>query len=310
LQHAPRAGFAGLAAAGANMGDVGPDVVTPIAIEALHARIEADRQRRIAEHQQAIARLGAAAHVEAAAAARPLNLLAEGDSWFDYPLSPDVIDGIEAGGNPRPLVLKLAHYGDAATEMLGISKRRRLIDNLQNRANGVFDALLFSGGGNDIAGDQFCLWLTQNAGGGDPAYGFDRQRLADILGVVEAAYMDLVDIRNRYAANCIVFLHAYDFAQPNGKGVCGIGPWLKPSLDFRGWTKFSDAAQIVKEVLQEFDKLATRFEQQHTGVVYVRTQGTLAASDWTNELHPNPRGFQKIAGVFLDALRKKFGGKI
>src|ERR1051326_2952096 len=97
------------------MGDVGPDVVTPIAIEALHARIEADRQRRIAEHQQAIARLGAAAHVEAAAAARPLNLLAEGDSWFDYPLSPDVIDGIEAAGNPRPLVLKLAHYGDAAT---------------------------------------------------------------------------------------------------------------------------------------------------------------------------------------------------
>jgi len=293
------------------MGDTGPDVLTPMTIEAMHAKIEADRQQRIEEHQREIAQLGAAARVEAAAAARPLNLLAEGDSWFDYPLSPAVIEGIKAGGNPRPLILKLAHYGDAASEMLGISKRRRLIDNLRNPANGVFDALLFSGGGNDIAGDQFCLWLTQNAGSGDPAYGFDRQRLADILGVVEAAYTDLLEIRDRYAANCTVFLHAYDFAQPNGKGVCRIGPWLKPSLDFRGWTKFPEAALIVKEVLLEFDKLLTRFEQQHAGVVYVRTQGTLSPNtDWTNELHPNPRGFQKIASVFLAALREKFSGKI
>src|SRR5438067_1575819 len=209
------------------MGNTGPDVITPMTIEALHEKIEADRRQRIEEHQREIAQFEAAARVEAIAA-RPLNVLAEGDSWFDYPLLPDVIAGIEAGGKPQPFILKLAHYGDATTEMLGISKRRRLIDTLQNRANGVFDALLFSGGGNDIAGDQFCLWLTRNTGDLDPTYGFDRQRLADILGVVRAAYEDLVQIREELGQHYVIFVHAYDFAQPNGKGVCGIGPWLKP----------------------------------------------------------------------------------
>ena len=100
-------------------------------------------------------------------------------------------------------------------------------------------------------------------------------------------------------------------AQPNGKGVCGIGPWLKPSLDFRGWNKPAQAAQIVKEVLQEFDKVLTQFEHDHNDVVYVRTQGTLSPnSDWTNELHPNKKGFAKIAGVFLEALKAKFQGRI
>ncbi|HXN44880.1 MAG TPA: SGNH/GDSL hydrolase family protein [Xanthobacteraceae bacterium] len=293
------------------MAGIGPDVVTPLTVEALHAQIEQERRKRIEEHQQAVARLAAAPEALAATTARPLNIFAEGDSWFDYPFEPDVIDVVQAGGAPPPLILNLAHHGDAAAEMLGVAKRRRIIDNLQNPANGTFDALLFSGGGNDIAGDQFCLWIVQNTGGIDPTYGFDRQRLADILGVVEAAYVDLVQIRDQYAPHCAIFVHAYDFAQPTGQGVCGLGPWLKPSLDLRGWTKFPEAAQIVKEVLQAVDKLLTRFEQQHTNVVYVRTQGTLSAgSDWANELHPTGQGFGKIGAVFLKALRANFKGRI
>lgn len=112
-------------------------------------------------------------------------------------------------------------------------------------------------------------------------------------------------------ARCVIFIHAYDFAQPTGQGVCGLGPWLKPSLDLRGWTDFPAAAQVVKDVLQAFDKLVAQLEQQHKNVVYVRTQGTLSpATDWANELHPTEQGFEKIAAVFLQALRKKFPNRI
>jgi hypothetical protein len=31
---------------------------------------------------------------------------------------------------------------------------------LQEPKNGKFDAILFSGGGNDLVGDQFRLWLN------------------------------------------------------------------------------------------------------------------------------------------------------
>ncbi len=191
--------------------------------------------------------------------------------------------------------------------MLGVSKRQRIISNLQDPENGTFDALLFSGGGNDIAGDQFCLWLVEFVAGTSPAAGVDTQRLADMLGVVQAAYVDLIKIRDAIIPDCVIFLHAYDFAQPTGQGVCGLGPWLKPSLDLRGWTDFAAAAQIVKEVLQAFDKVLADLEQQHKNVVYVRTQGTLSpTTDWANELHPTEQGFNKIAAVFLQALRKTF----
>jgi hypothetical protein len=93
----------------------------------------------------------------------------------------------------------------------------------------------------------------------------------------------------------------------NRRGVCGLGPWLKPSLDFRGWTNFAMAAAVIKEALLAFDVLLTRLEQQHLNIVYVRTQGTLSsATDWANELHPTEQGFGKIADVFLRSLRGQF----
>ena len=278
--------------------------------EAQQAQIEQERQNRIARHKQAVAQRGIRTLAERKDQGL-LNIFAEGDSWFDYPLSRDTIGWITADGTPQPEILNLSHYGDATTQMLGVAKRKRIIDNLQDPENGTFDALLFSGGGNDIAGDQFCLWLVQFVAGANPADAVDTQRLEDMFGVIQAAYVDLIKIRDSIIPNCVIFLHAYDFAQPTGQGVCGLGPWLKPSLDLRGWTDFPVAAEIIKEVLQRFDKVLAQLEQQYKNVVYLHTQGTLSpATDWANELHPTEQGFNKIAAVFLQALRKKFPDRI
>jgi hypothetical protein len=273
-------------------------------------QIERDRQKRIEEHRRAIAARAAGPRpLRADAAGRQLNIFAEGDSWFHYPLAQDTITWIEELGSPGPIVLNLAHYGDAAVEMLGLSKRLRIMEELRDRRHGTFDALLFSGGGNDIAGEQFCLWVLKFVAGTDPTHGVDRQRLADMIGVIRAAYVDLIRIRNDIVPNCTIFLHGYDFAFPSGIGVCGFGPWLKPSLDFQGWASPA-AAQVVKEVLLAFDKMLVQLEMQHPDVVYVRTQGTLSTGDWANELHPTSQGFRKIADVFVRALREKFPGRI
>jgi hypothetical protein len=282
-----------------------------IFFEAQQKQIEQERQQRVIEHKQAIAASGLERSLAARQAGTPLNIFAEGDSWFDYPLYTDTIGWLQANGTPYPKILNLAHYGDAATEMLGVSRRKRIIDNLTDPDNGNFDALLFSAGGNDIAGDQFCLWILQNANGGDPQTAVDRQRLADIIGVIHAAYADLIEIRNSINPACTIFLHSYDFAQPNGIGVCGLGPWLKPSLDLRKWTQFPQAVLIVKLVLLAFDEMLVQIEQQYKNVIYVRTQSTLSPNtDWANELHPTEQGFNKIANVFLKAMRARFPGRI
>jgi hypothetical protein len=292
------------------------DNKSPDDLRSLYRAIKQERQRRIDEHKRNIA-----ARI---APATNLNILSDGDSWFSYPLSMDVIDFVRQDGNPTPVVLNLAVAGDPTTATLGVSKRQLIINTLSDPQHGNFDALLFSGGGDDVAGDQFCLWVTQNVGSGN---GVNTQAFSDILGVVETAYKDLFDVCGSIQPNCKIFIHSYDFARPTGVGVCPdiitggylVGPWLKPSLDYRGWTNFLSASGVVATVLGQLDVLFVALENQYSPqVVYVRTQGTLVppsstndtTSDWANELHPTEPGFEKIAQKFLASMRLSFPGRI
>lgn len=288
------------------------------------AKVRAERVRR---HQEAVKKIFPSGSVPGvslppASVAQPLNIFADGDSWFDYPLPTpltpsDVIAQIKMLGDPSPLILNLAHHGDTATAVLGIAQRKRMIEKLSDPNNGKFDAILMSAGGNDIAGEQFCLWLNKYQNGFSPADGLDMARLRHILGVVESAFIDLIDIRDSlpmYGADDkpVIFMHGYDFPWPDGSNVCGVGPWLQPSLQYRKWTDIPTGAQIVKQVLLELDKLLSSLEQRFPKVVYVKTQGTLGYGNaqWANELHPNPNGFKQIAAKFVVALRNVFPGKI
>jgi hypothetical protein len=286
------------------------------------ASVANEIQQRITTHQRLLATTGFLGSTDPA---RPLNLLAAGDSWFDYPLTDDVplipSDIVFQLGRlitPRPFILNLAHHGDATTELLGVTKRKLLLDALQTHGNGTFDAILFSGGGDDLVGDQFRFWLRDaEAVGGDPAKALNQDALADILGVVKTAYADLVATRNRAGNGIPIFVHAYDFAYPTDKGVCGLGPWLFPSLLSRGWMHETGAADlevgagIVRLILEEFNTLLVGLaSDKANNMVYVSTQGTLlGATEWANELHPNPDGFRKIAQNFVAPIARRFPGR-
>lgn len=137
-------------------------------------------------------------------------------------------------------------------------------------------------------------------------------RLGAALGIVRSAYEDLISIRDQFAPQCPLFIHTYDFAIPDGRGVCDdtIGPWLKPSLDYRGWKDPARAGQVVKEFLLQFKATLLQIAAAHKNVICVETQGTLGPNDWCNELHPSPGGFDKIAAKFLAALKAVFPKRI
>lgn len=273
--------------------------------------IEEIISRRIAEHQQEVA--GSTQKVMGGA--KPLIGIAMGDSWFDYPLPApptDVRDSLKDIGTPHPIILKLAYAGEATTALLGVTKRHRLISALKDPRNGPIDFIMFSGGGDDLIGDQFRFWLRgSDDAHGDPRGGVNHELLSDILGVVLAAYGDLANIRNSFAPHAMLLVHAYDFAVPDGRGVCGFGPWLQPSLFDRGWMKLDDGSDIVKQILLEFKTRLVAFCAAENAI-FVPTQGTLKPTqeDWANELHPTPQGFVKIAEKFRDVLRHTFPGRI
>lgn len=280
--------------------------------------IENDLKQRVMDFRARAARQKTMLRATGSPAAASLTLIAQGDSWFDYPVPPwaptDVIAHLQA--MPKaPLILNLAHHGEAAEDMLGVTKLHRLTGQLTSGDDGrIFDAILFSGGGNDLAGEQFRLWLKDaSAVSGDPCQGLHTERVNDILGVVQAAYQDLISARDKIAKAqnraIPIFAHSYDFGIPNGKGVCGAGPWLKPGLDDRGWGDTAGRA-IVKQLLTRFAELLDLLKGQAKDFYHVKTQGTLSDAQWANELHPTPDGFAAVSAKFVAALRERFPGRI
>ena len=233
---------------------------------------------------------------------KKLKIMAHGDSWFDYPR---IL--MTNGGVPDHLskllgvpILNMAHAGDTTETMLSIKKRKELESHLPGK-----DILLFSGGGDDIAGDQFCVWLNDNKGGGVNG-AINQRRLNSVLDMVESTYLDLIEIRDELAPNCLIVTHSYDFAIPSDKGVCGLGPWLKPSLEYCGWTDPIQQQAITQNVLMQFQDLLAKIAEDEADLghphLHVNTQGTLAPGDWENEIHPNNVGFEKIALKIKAAL--------
>lgn len=284
------------------------------------AAINQEIDRRIQEHKASVARRRAMfATTRSFASPSPsLNLLAQGDSWLDYPLPPlshsDIIAHLKA--MPRsPLILSLAHHGEAAEDMLGEQKLRRLIEQLDTGGDDQpYDAVIFSGGGNDLAGEQFRLWLNDAADvEASPAKALRQERVEGILAVVKGAYEDLISACGKVAKKqgraIPIFAHSYDFALPSGIGVCGAGPWLKPGLDSRGWAA-SAGGEIVKTLLQLFASMLDDLQARSGDFHHVRTQGVLAANQWANELHPTPAGFAAVTAQFVFELRKFFPDRI
>ncbi len=283
---------------------------------ALRKRVERDRRERYDRFRRKLSGKKPAARAAtrgsvapAAAGAQPPIILAEGDSWFEYPVpfsGGGVIDHLQEISGVD--ILNMAHHGDEVRQMLALGQRREIEKRLWE-GDFRFDALLFSGGGNDLVGDQLCLWLKEFDPALPPAEALHHARVSSVLEVIAAGYRDLIAIRDALSPQTKIFVHGYDFPRATGKGVCGVGPWLKPSLDYRGVKDSAVQFEVVKALLMRFRAMIESIARENENVFYVQTQGLLdPAKDWHNEIHPNKKGFKKIATVFNNALAAHYPG--
>lgn len=247
--------------------------------------------------------------------ARPLQVFAEGDSWFEYPVpffSGAVIPRLEKKlGVP---ILNLAKAGDEVRYMLGVKERKLLIEQFIKGcpAGGPWDAMLFSGGGNDIVDNPMVLWIQDFNATLPPAAHIHQARLDAALALVRAGYEDLIGLRDSLSPQTHLFFHGYDFAIPDGRGICHLGPWLKPTFDLRGFPTQASAFAVTKILLQQFAAMLESLEASHANVTFINGQGTLAPqpSSWHNELHPSKGGFNAFATLFQQALKTAFPNRV
>jgi lysophospholipase L1-like esterase len=237
-------------------------------------------------------------------------IVAEGDSWFDYPLN-DVLSVLEDEHGFD--VEAVAHQGDTVEDMAygagQFDDFVRLLEKLLRQGR-VPNAILLSGGGNDIAGDEFAILINHVLSGLPPVN-------ADIIrGVVDVrirnAYTFLIsgltEIAQQYLDRPIpILLHGYDYAVPDGRGFVGgwaflPGPWLQPGLFRKGHESLNTNKTIIRTLIDAFNVMLQQVSAmpEFGHVRYVNLRGTLSRgagykADWANELHPTPEGFRAVA---------------
>jgi hypothetical protein len=255
-----------------------------------------------------------------------LRLLAEGDSWFSLGSIPAHNLLMELRFEKRVIVIDLAYPGDEVRKMF-----RRMWDYgaefasmLTMRSIWRWDAILMSGGGNDLIA-AFPHLLRADI---DPAH-VDPTRPQDLVDPAALAlleryliesYRGFVECRDRAGspnAGVPMIVHTYDYPTPNDApalafGLPISGPWIHPLLNGRvpqaAWQPLTD--YLLDRVAQTLLALAGELPNFHV----VDTRGTLVraalgaqgeSNDWENEIHPNAGGYRKVAAkVAAEVLRR------
>lgn len=244
-------------------------------------------------------------------------LVAEGDSWFDYPLN-DVLRLLE--DLHAYDVESVAHKGDRIEEMAyGGGQLEELTRRLEKllRRNVIPTAVLLSGGGNDVAGDEFGVLLNHAR---SVVPGLNEQILAGVIDQrVRIAYITILSAITRVCEQRInqripILVHGYDYPVPDGRGFLGgwgplPGPWLELGFREKGFKDMPERLKIAKQLIDRFNAMlkdmASLSEFPH--VQYINIRGTLSVGVdykkwWANELHPTARGFELVTERFASAL--------
>jgi hypothetical protein len=208
--------------------------------------------------------------------------------------------------------LNLAKAGDEVRYMLGVEERAVLTKHLTDGcpAGGPWDVLLFSGGGNDIVGNPMALWVNDWDPALPPADHIKKARFDAALALVRAAYEDLIALRDKLSPTTLLIFQGYDFAIPDGRGICGLGPWLKPTFDLCKFPALAARQAVVKVMLEQFAAMLASLVGAK--VTFINGQGTLApqSSSWHNELHPARAGFETFADIFQLKLKELFPDRV
>ncbi len=246
------------------------------------------------------------------------TIIGEGDSWFDYPPGIDILDYLNGHFNFN--VIKLGKAGDKLLRMIYGTDDKTKIKNLDNLKQLIkkkkADFFVFSGGGNDLSGEQLALFLyycqdQNNATAGDIV---KKNILDDFMNDMKSALKLMLDEFLNVNNNLKIFMHGYGYPVPDGRPVFyvlgsmpWIGPWLKPALENRGINNLSLGKEIMKIIIDEFNKMLEDImaDQKYNGkFYYINLRNIINTDDWVNELHVNNNAFLKITKSFYDEIIK------
>ncbi len=239
-----------------------------------------------------------------------IKILAVGDSWFDYPFVNDIVDHLR---EMKYAVFKKSKIGNTLEDIVfGVKYSYSYKNKGQLQLNSTIKSLkkheprfvIFSGGGNDIVGEQMMHFINHK----DTGLPLIREEMLDymvnvsIKNAIVHLYKSLIEINPK-----IDFLiHGYDYGFPSGKSFHGIvGPWILPTMGMKNITEKDEQKYIIKTIVDKYNVMLKGLESELSNFHHIDIRGMFPnKEEWHNEIHLTEKGYLKVARRFHDKLVK------
>lgn len=256
-------------------------------------------------------------------AAYSWRFLAEGDSWFTIGAIPSSNLLYEMRLKKRTVILNLGYPGDTISNIAQLSANTEFARRLAhpNWAS-KWDAILMSGGGNDLIDRAADIIRPPPPGGtGNKAADYiDGAQLDAFRTAVQEGFRKIVALRDSPASPSKgkpIIVHTYDYPTPRPSPAHFLfvpitKPWMHPVFEKHAVPK----ALRGKIAVRLLDGLATallELEKELPAFHVVDTRNSLVradidakgnSGDWLNEIHPNSDGYRKVADLLVGRIHQ------
>ena len=158
-----------------------------------------------------------------------------------------------------------AHKGDPIEKMAytggQLEDFARKLEKIKARG-AVAKAVLFSGGGDDVAGNEFGM-LLNNAF--SPIAGWDTGVLDGVLNhrILTAYSQLLISItglcQGTFGVTVPILMHGCDYPVPDGRGFLGgwpfPGPWLDPGFREKNFDNLTQRIALMQILMDQFNEV-------------------------------------------------------
>jgi hypothetical protein len=262
------------------------------------------------------------------------KMLAQGDSWFSIGALPPWATSsllLQLNLKSDSCTVNCAHPGDLLSKMVDQVQDDEFEQLLCGNSEMRWDAILLSGGGNDLinaiqvppidpsTGNPFdpskrlLLVATEWGNQPDASRYVSEEGWTAFANYLTAAYQAFIDVRAKSKQNSTttIFCHTYDFATPRPAPAATwpvqVGPWLYYAVQTYGIPQkdwFDLATMFI-------NRMATLIESfKFADFVVVKTLGTLTPAEivagpsggWENEIHATRDGYKLLTALWAKAI--------
>ncbi|WP_299479870.1 hypothetical protein [uncultured Roseibium sp.] len=231
----------------------------------------------------------------------PMRVCAGGDSWINVVIEVsrylgynktffDILEGYYQTASS-------AWPGHSFDDMISEKPFRVHVDT------GVYDYLVFSGGGNEVLGGVALTKILKDRsaalGSDQPEDFLQMDRLEAILEKLKDGYVEVAEYLRKRAPRTQLLVHGYDYPVAQSDGPWFGRPFVKRNFRFEADKELITG--ILHYLVDRFYGFLQEVDDQYPNVTLVDIRNVVRGR-WTDEFHPDLDASKDIAGFYRNVI--------